>query len=116
MYVLICWRFAVSSASGIGCAGLRPTRSGKRKNGELMTTRLLLIATAVSLTMASVAAYAGYGTTGTGWNQVAADAAARAYAAEGKCYPINGPCPAPPPTLHPYRTPHATQQHKRQLH
>ena len=81
-----------------------------------MTTRLLLIATAVSLTMASVAAYAGYGTTGTGWSQPAADGAARAYAAEGKCYPINGPCPAPPPTLHPYRTPHATQQHKPQLH
>ena len=81
-----------------------------------MTTRLLPIATAVSLTMASVAAYAGYGTTGTGWNQVAADAAAHAYAAEGKCYPFNGPCPAPQSTLHPCRTPHATQQHKRQLH
>ena len=52
-----------------------------------MTTRLLLIATAVSLTMASVAAYAGYGTTGTGWNQAAADAATRAYAAEGNAIP-----------------------------
>jgi hypothetical protein len=80
-----------------------------------MTTRLLIIA-AVSLTMVSFAAYAGYSTGGTGWSQPAADGAARAYAAEGKCYPFNGPCPAPQPTLHPYRTPHATQQHKRQLH
>jgi len=63
--------------------------------------------------MASGAAYAGYGSAGVGWNQVAADEAARAYAAEGKCYPINGPCPQP---LHPSQSPRATQQHKRQLH
>jgi hypothetical protein len=66
-----------------------------------MTIRLLTI-TAVTLSVVSGAAYAGK----PGWNQVAADAAARAYAAEGKCYPANGPCPAPQPTLLPYRTPH----------
>ena len=71
----------------------------------------LLAITAVALTIASGAAYAGYGVGGTGWNQVAADEAARAYAAEGKCYPANGPCPPPHPALHPYRTPHV--QHKR---
>ena len=36
--------------------------------------------------MASVA-YAGYGTPGIGWNQAAADAATRAYAAEGNAIP-----------------------------
>jgi hypothetical protein len=87
---------------------VRPLRPPK--NGELMTTRLLIIA-AVSLTMVSFAAYAGR----TGWSQPAADGAARAYAAEGKCYPFNGPCAAPQPTLDPYRTSHATQQ-QRQLH
>jgi hypothetical protein len=66
-----------------------------------MTIRLLTI-TAVTLSVVSGTAYAGK----SGWNQVAADAAARAYAAEGKCYPANGPCPAPQPILHPYRTPY----------
>jgi len=49
-----------------------------------------------------------------GWNQVAATAAARAYAAEGKCYPVNGPCPAPRGTAHPYKSAHVhtTRQHK----
>jgi hypothetical protein len=78
-----------------------------------VTIRLLTM-TAVSLIMASGSAFAGFGSSGPGWNQVAADEAARAYAAEGKCYPINGPCPGPQATLHPYRPPHAT--HKRQLH
>jgi hypothetical protein len=76
-------------------------RSAVRKMEDIMTIRLLTI-TAVTLSVVSGAAYAGK----PGWNQVAADAAARAYAAEGKCYPANGPCPAPQPTLHPYRTPH----------
>jgi hypothetical protein len=76
-----------------------------------MMIRLLPIITAVFLTVACGVAYAGK----PGWNQVAADAAARAYAAEGKCYPANGPCPASQPTLHPYRTPIA-HQHKRQSH
>jgi len=80
-----------------------------------VTIRLLTI-TAVLLTMTSVAAYAGYGTAGTGWNQVAADQAARAYAAEGKCYPVNGPCSAPQPAPHLHRTPHVTQPHKWQPH
>jgi uncharacterized low-complexity protein len=80
-----------------------------------VTIRLLTI-TAVSLTMTSVAAYAGYGTAGTGWNQVAADQAARAYAAEGKCYPFNGPCSAPQPAPHLHRTPHGTQPRKWQPH
>jgi len=78
-----------------------------------VTIRLLTM-TAIWLIIASGSAFAGFGSSGPGWNQVAADGAARAYAAEGKCYPINGPCPAPQPTLHPYRPPHAT--HKRQLH
>jgi hypothetical protein len=64
-----------------------------------MTIRLLTI-TAVTLSVVSGTAYAGK----PGWNQVTADAAARAYAAEGECYPANGPCPAPQPILHPYRT------------
>jgi len=77
----------------------------------------LLLLTISAVTIASGAAHAGFGISGgTGWSQPAADGAARAYAAEGKCYPINGPCPAPQPTLHPYRTPHTTQQHRRQLH
>jgi hypothetical protein len=82
---------------------------------NIVMIRLLTIA-AISLTMTSIAAYAGYGTAGTGWNQVAADQAARAYAAEGKCYPFNGPCSSPQPTLHLHRTPRATQPHKWQLH
>jgi hypothetical protein len=45
-----------------------------------MIIRLLTI-TAVTLSLASDAAHAGK----PGWNQVAAESAARAYAAEGKC-------------------------------
>jgi hypothetical protein len=78
-----------------------------------MVIRLVPIATAVFLAVVSGPAYArfGVGTAGgAGWSQPAADGAARAYAAEGKCYPINGPCPAPHQTLtprilkHRYRT------------
>jgi uncharacterized low-complexity protein len=79
-----------------------------------VTIRPLTI-TAVLLIVASGTAHAGYGSAGIGWNQVAADGAARAYAAEGKCYPANGRCAASQPTLHPYQSPHATQR-KRQLH
>ena len=75
-----------------------------------MTMRLLPIMTAVFLTIASDASDACCGT----WNQVAADGAARAYAAEGKCYPINGPCPpsqtaiTAQPSKHSYRNPHGS--------
>jgi hypothetical protein len=73
-----------------------------------MMIRFLAI-TAVTLSLASDAAHAGK----PGWNQVAAESAARAYAAEGKCYPVNGPCSTPQPTMHPYRTPHVhIQQHR----
>jgi hypothetical protein len=106
-------RFRPAREQG-SAAGLAPPIASARME-HLMTIRLLTITTVLS-TMASVAAYAGYGTAGgAGWNQVAADAAARYYAAQGKCYPVNGPCAAPP-ILHPYRPPHAAQQHKRQLH
>jgi len=90
-----------------------PEASARMEN--IVTIRLLTV-TAVLLTTTSVAAYAGYGTAGTGWNQVAADQAARAYAAEGKCYPVNGPCSAPQPAPHLHRTPHVTQPHKWQPH
>jgi hypothetical protein len=82
-----------------------------------MTTRPLAITALCLITAMSATLYAGWAEArGTGWNQVAADAAARAYAAEGKCYPSNGPCPPPPGTLNPDRSAHryATQQHKRQ--
>jgi len=79
-----------------------------------MTTRLLTITavcliTLVSVTLCASRAAAG----GSGWNQVAADAAARAYAAEGKCYLANGPCPAPG-NPHPDKGPHVhpPQQYK----
>jgi hypothetical protein len=51
--------------------------------------RVLLIITAVFLTVASGAAYAmGVGgSSGFSWNQVAADTSARAWAAEGWCFP-----------------------------
>jgi hypothetical protein len=51
--------------------------------------RMLLILTAVSLTVASGAAHAmGVGAaSGFSWNQAAADASARAWAAEGWCFP-----------------------------
>jgi hypothetical protein len=80
-----------------------------------MTTRLLRIAAVCLITLVSGTLYAGWAAArGTGWNQVAATAAARAYAAESKCYPINGPCPAPPGTPHPYKSAHVhtTRQHK----
>jgi len=79
--------------------------------------RPLTIAAVCLMTVVAGPAYVGAAAArGAGWNQAAADAAARAYAAEGKCYPFNGPCPAPPRILHPHRAPHlyATQQHKPQ--
>jgi hypothetical protein len=69
------------------------------------------------ITIVSGRAYVGSAAArGAGWNQVAADAAGRAYAAEGKCSPFNGPCPALRGSPHAYRTPrlYATQQHKLQ--
>ena len=75
-----------------------------------MTMRMLPIITAVSLTVASGAAYAmGVGgPSGFSWNQVAADTSARAWAAEGWCFPGGWlswgyPCPAPQPMLPPNR-------------
>jgi hypothetical protein len=54
--------------------------------------RMLLIITAVSLTVASGAALAmGVGAaSGFSWNQAAADASARAWAAEGSCGWLSG--------------------------
>jgi len=101
-----------SASRNKGRQGPAPDLRQTHERSTLVRIRLLTI-TAVSLIMASGSAYAGYGSAGPGWNQVAADAAARAYAAEGKCFPANGPCPAAPPTLHPYRDPHT--KHKRQL-
>ena len=76
--------------------------------------RMLLIITAVSLTVASDVAYAGVGgmgVSGFSWNQAAADASARAWAAEGICFPGGWfswgvPCAALQPPLPPNR-PHA---------
>ena len=75
--------------------------------------RMLLIITAVSLTVASGAAHAmGVGAaSGFSWNQAAADASARAWAAEGWCFPGGWlswgyPCAALQPSLPPNR-PHA---------
>jgi hypothetical protein len=72
--------------------------------------RRLLIITAVSLTVASGAAHAmGVGAaSGFGWNQVAADTSARAWAAEGWCFPGGWfswgyPCAALQPPLPPNR-------------
>jgi len=79
--------------------------------------RPLTIAALCLMSIASAPACVGSAAArGAGWNQVAAEAAARAYAAEGKCYAFNGPCPAPRGILYPYRTPHlyATQQYKPQ--
>jgi uncharacterized low-complexity protein len=98
-----------------GVARARPPDQASARMEKIVTIRLLTI-TALSLTMTSVTAYAGYGTAGTGWNQVAADQAARAYAAEGKCYPFNGPCSAPQPAPRLHRTPYATQPRKWQPH
>jgi hypothetical protein len=72
--------------------------------------RMLLIITAVSLTVASGAAHAmGVGAaSGFSWNQAAADASARAWAAEGWCFssgwfPWGFPCAALQPPLPPNR-------------
>jgi hypothetical protein len=72
--------------------------------------RVLLIITAVFLTVASGAAYAmGVGgSSGFSWNQVAADTSARAWAAEGWCFPGGWfswgyPCAALQPPLPPNR-------------
>jgi hypothetical protein len=82
-----------------------------------MATRALTITALCLIAIGSGTLYAGGAAArGTGFNQVAADAAARAYAAEGQCYPANGPCPAPSGTRNPNHGPHryATEQHKRQ--
>ena len=79
--------------------------------------RPLTIAAVCLMSIVSAPAYVGSAAArGAGWNQVAADAAARAYAAEGQCYPFNGPCPAPQGIRHPYRIPpvYAIQRHKPQ--
>jgi len=79
-----------------------------------MVIRLVPIATAVFLAVVSGPAYARFGggtAGGTGWSQPAADGAARAYAAEGKCYPINGPCPAAQQTLTPRILKHRYRTH-----
>jgi hypothetical protein len=77
----------------------------------------LTIAAVCLITIVSGPAYVGSAAArGAGWNQVAADAAGRAYAVEGKYSPFNGPCPAPQGSPHAYRTPRlcATQQHEPQ--
>jgi hypothetical protein len=75
--------------------------------------RMLLVITAVSLTFVSGLAYgmAGVaaGVSGFSWNQAAAEESARAWAAEGWCFPGGWlswgyPCPAPQPMLPPNRT------------
>ena len=75
--------------------------------------RMVLIITAVSLTVASGVAHAmGVGaSSGFSWNQVAADTSARAWAAEGICFPGGWfswgvPCAALQPPL-PLNRPHA---------
>jgi hypothetical protein len=84
-----------------------------------MTMRLLPIITAVSLTVASSVAYAmGVGAgSGFSWNQVAADESARAWAAEGWCFPGGWlpwgfPCAALQPPLHPARANTHKHNHK----
>ena len=83
--------------------------------------RMLLVITALSLTFASGLAYGragvGAGVSGLSWNQAAADESARAWAAEGWCFPGGWlswgyPCPAPQPTLHPYRAHTRKNHHK----
>ena len=73
----------------------------------------LLIMTAISLTVAPCAAHAMAvgAASGFSWNQPAADASARAWAAEGICFPGGWfswwvPCAALEPPLPPNR-PHA---------
>jgi hypothetical protein len=80
-----------------------------------MTIRMLLTITTVSFTVGSGVAYAmGTGAgSGVSWNQVAADASARAYAAEGWCFRIYGRCPAPQPSLQPSRD--QSRRHNRKL-
>ena len=84
--------------------------SGSRRSfdqarvGMENTMRPLTIAAACLMILVSGPAHVGSAAArGAGWNQVAADAAARPSAAEGKCYPFNGPCPVPPGILHPTR-------------
>jgi len=85
-----------------------------------MTMRMLLAIAAVSLTLAPNLSYAtGAGAAaGFSWNQVAADESARAWAAEGWCFPGGWfswgfPCPAPQPSLHSNRA--RTHRHDRKL-
>jgi hypothetical protein len=80
-----------------------------------MTIRMLLTITTVSLTVGSGVAYATGAGAGSGvsWNQVAADASARAYAAEGWCFRVYGPCLAPQPSLQPDRD--QPRRHNRKL-
>ena len=75
--------------------------------------QMLRITTAISLTVASCAAHAMAvgAASGFSWNQAAADASARAWAAEGICFPGGWfswwvPCAALEPPLPPNR-PHA---------
>ena len=75
--------------------------------------QMLRITTAISLTVASCAAHAMAvgAASGFSWNQAAADASARAWAAEGICFPGGWfswgvPCAALQPSLPPNR-PHA---------
>ena len=70
--------------------------------------RMLLIITAVSLTVASGAAHAMAvgAASGFSWNQVAADESARYWAAQGWCFPGGWfswgvPCAALQPSAHP---------------
>ena len=74
--------------------------------------RMLLVITAASLTFVSGLAYGmagvGAGVSGFSWNQAAAEESARAWAAEGWCFPggwlsSGYPCLAPQPTLPPNR-------------
>ncbi|HXW29406.1 MAG TPA: hypothetical protein VEK55_08575 [Xanthobacteraceae bacterium] len=79
-----------------------------------MATRLPTMTGLCLMIIVSATLYAGSAAArSTGWNQVAADQAARAYAAEGKCYPANGPCPAAPGTLRADPPLYTTQRHKR---
>ena len=72
-------------------------------------TRILLIITAVSLTVASDVAYAGVGgmgVSGFSWNQAAADDSARYWADQEWCFPGGWfswgvPCAALQPSLYP---------------
>jgi hypothetical protein len=81
--------------------------------------RMLLIITAVSLTVAPGAAYAMAvgAASGFSWNQAAADASARAWAAEGICFPGGWfswgvPCAALQPPPHPYGAHTRRHNHK----